>query len=137
MLWEELLEASRTQQRLKPVELEVTELVRGPNTPLPYALIDGKVVQEPKLLAQRQTAAEAFRSTLDVVIDADLLVHLVDASSPDPEGDIEAVRQVLRETWRRGGFDDEELLIGTIAAMKFTRFGDLAGMEDDESEELY
>ena len=25
--------------------------------------------------------------------------------------------------------------IGTIAALKFTRFGDLAGMEEDESEE--
>jgi esterase/lipase superfamily enzyme len=65
--WEELLKASRTQQRLKPVELEVrevTELVRGPNTPLPYALVDGKVVQEPKLMAQREAASEAFRSTL-------------------------------------------------------------------------
>lgn len=27
--------------------------------------------------------------------------------------------------------------IGTIAVMKFTRFGSLAGMEDDESEEVY
>jgi multicomponent Na+:H+ antiporter subunit F len=27
--------------------------------------------------------------------------------------------------------------IGTIAALKFTRFGDLAGMEDDASEEVY
>ncbi|MGD8439374.1 MAG: monovalent cation/H+ antiporter complex subunit F [Holophagae bacterium] len=27
--------------------------------------------------------------------------------------------------------------IGTIAALKFTRFGDLAGMEDDEAEEVY
>ena len=27
--------------------------------------------------------------------------------------------------------------IGTIAAMKFTRFGDLAGMEDEDSEELF
>ena len=65
--WEELLEASRTQQRLKPVELEVrevTELVRGPNSPLPYALVDGKVVQEPELLAQREAAAEAFRRIL-------------------------------------------------------------------------
>ena len=26
--------------------------------------------------------------------------------------------------------------IGTIAVMKFTRFGDLAGMEDDEEEEI-
>mgnify|MGYP001827285594 CR=1 FL=1 len=27
--------------------------------------------------------------------------------------------------------------IGTVAALKFTRFGDLAGMEDEDSEELY
>mgnify|MGYP001819887534 CR=1 FL=1 len=27
--------------------------------------------------------------------------------------------------------------IGTIAVMKFTRFGDLAGMEDDAEEELF
>ena len=27
--------------------------------------------------------------------------------------------------------------IGTIAVMKFTRFGDLAGMEDDDSEEVF
>ena len=27
--------------------------------------------------------------------------------------------------------------IGTLAAMKFTRFGDLAGMEDEDSEEVF
>jgi GTP-binding protein HflX len=40
---------------------------------------------------------EAFRSTLDVAVDADLLVHLVDASAPDPAGNIRAVRDVLAE----------------------------------------
>lgn len=40
---------------------------------------------------------EAFRSTLDVVIDADLLVHVVDASSADPQAQIDAVRLVLDE----------------------------------------
>jgi GTP-binding protein HflX len=40
---------------------------------------------------------EAFRSTLDVAVDADLLVHLVDASAPDPAGNIRAVRDVLVE----------------------------------------
>lgn len=38
---------------------------------------------------------EAFRSTLDVVVDAELLVHVVDASSADPVGQITAVREVL------------------------------------------
>ncbi len=40
---------------------------------------------------------EAFRSTLDVVTDADLLVHVVDASGPEPSAHIDAVRQVLNE----------------------------------------
>ena len=40
---------------------------------------------------------EAFRSTLDVVVDADLLVHVVDASGPEPATHIDAVRQVLNE----------------------------------------
>jgi GTP-binding protein HflX len=38
---------------------------------------------------------EAFRSTLEEVAEADLLIHVVDASSPDPEGQITAVRSVL------------------------------------------
>ncbi len=40
---------------------------------------------------------EAFRSTLEEVVDADLLVHLVDASAPDVEVLIDAVNTVLRE----------------------------------------
>ena len=38
---------------------------------------------------------EAFKSTLDVVIDADLLLHVVDASAPDVQGNIDAVRRTL------------------------------------------
>jgi GTP-binding protein HflX len=40
---------------------------------------------------------EAFRSTLEEVVDADLLLHVVDASAPDNEARIEAVNAVLRE----------------------------------------
>ena len=40
---------------------------------------------------------EAFASTLEIVADADLLVHVVDASATDPEGQMEAVHEVLRE----------------------------------------
>src|SRR3954466_3450558 len=40
---------------------------------------------------------EAFRSTLDEVSDADLLLHVVDGSDPDPEGQLAAVRLVLGE----------------------------------------
>ncbi len=40
---------------------------------------------------------EAFRSTLEEVADADLLLHVVDGSHPDPEGQIAAVREVLAD----------------------------------------
>ena len=40
---------------------------------------------------------EAFRSTLEEVAEADLLVHVVDASAADPEAQMEAVHHVLRE----------------------------------------
>ncbi len=38
---------------------------------------------------------DAFKTTLDVVRDADLLVHVVDGSGPDPQDCIEAVHVVL------------------------------------------
>jgi len=40
---------------------------------------------------------EAFRSTLREVVDADLLLHLVDASAADPDAQVDAVRRVLEE----------------------------------------
>jgi GTP-binding protein HflX len=40
---------------------------------------------------------EAFKSTLEVATTADYLIHVVDASAPDPEGQIDAVRAVLSE----------------------------------------
>ena len=40
---------------------------------------------------------EAFRSTLEEVVDADLLVHVVDGSDVNPMAQIEAVRQVIGE----------------------------------------
>ncbi len=51
---------------------------------------------------------QAFASTLDVVNEGDLLVHVVDGSGPDPDGHIDAVRQVVREI---GGADIPELLV--------------------------
>jgi GTP-binding protein HflX len=51
---------------------------------------------------------ESFRSTLEEVVDADLLVHVVDASSPEAERQIEAVRSVLRDL---GAGDLPELLV--------------------------
>lgn len=40
---------------------------------------------------------EAFKSTLEMAADADLLVHVVDGAAADPEGQIDAVRLVLAE----------------------------------------
>ncbi len=40
---------------------------------------------------------EAFRSTLEEVADADLIVHVVDGSHADPEGQVSAVREVFAE----------------------------------------
>jgi esterase/lipase superfamily enzyme len=65
--WDELVEASRTQGRLKSVKLEmgeVEEFVRGPPVPLPFTEVDGKVVEEPRFAAQRAEAREAFRREL-------------------------------------------------------------------------
>ena len=51
---------------------------------------------------------EAFRSTLDEVREADLLLHVVDGSAPEPEAQIEAVAMVLDEI---GAADVPELLV--------------------------
>ena len=40
---------------------------------------------------------ESFKSTLEVATRADYLVHVVDGSGPDPDGQIAAVREVLTE----------------------------------------
>lgn len=51
---------------------------------------------------------EAFRSTLEEVSAADVVLHIVDASDPEPELQINAVREVLAET---GGADLPELIV--------------------------
>ncbi len=72
---------------------------------------------------------EAFRSTLEESVLADLLLHVVDGSDPDPEGQIKAVRTVLTEI---GAADIAEQLVinkidqadaTTLAALR-TRFPD-------------
>lgn len=40
---------------------------------------------------------EAFRSTLEEVADSDLILHVVDGSHPDPEGQLAAVREVFAD----------------------------------------
>jgi GTP-binding protein HflX len=51
---------------------------------------------------------EAFKSTLEVVVDADLLVHVIDGSAPDPDENIAAVNRVLAEI---GAADVPQLLV--------------------------
>ncbi|MEZ5086176.1 MAG: GTPase HflX [Tessaracoccus sp.] len=51
---------------------------------------------------------EAFRSTLEETATADLLLHVVDASDQDPEGQVDAVRSVLGEI---GASEVPELLV--------------------------
>src|SRR5262249_11473160 len=51
---------------------------------------------------------EAFRSTLEEVVAADLLLHVVDASDPDVEGAMAAVRDVLGQI---GALDLPTLLV--------------------------
>jgi GTP-binding protein HflX len=50
---------------------------------------------------------EAFRSTLEVVTESDLLVHVVDSAAADPGGQMQAVRTVLAEI---GAGDVPELM---------------------------
>jgi GTP-binding protein HflX len=45
---------------------------------------------------------EAFRSTLEEVAESDLILHVVDGSHPDPEGQLQAVRQVFAEIGAQG-----------------------------------
>ncbi len=51
---------------------------------------------------------EAFRSTLEEVSGADLLLHVVDGSHPDPESQITAVREVLADV---GGDAIREVIV--------------------------
>lgn len=51
---------------------------------------------------------EAFASTLEESVRADVLLHVVDASDPDPVGQIRAVREVLSDI---GAVDGAELIV--------------------------
>ncbi|WP_329203139.1 MULTISPECIES: GTPase HflX [unclassified Streptomyces] len=51
---------------------------------------------------------DAFRSTLEEVAEADLILHVVDGSHPDPESQIEAVRAVVGEV---GGAGVPEVIV--------------------------
>jgi GTP-binding protein HflX len=66
---------------------------------------------------------EAFRSTLEEVVDADLLVHVVDGADANPLAQINAVRQVVNEVIaNHHGTPAPELLV----VNKIDAAGDLA-----------
>jgi GTP-binding protein HflX len=68
---------------------------------------------------------EAFRSTLEVVLESDLIVHVVDGSAPDLQGQIDAVHTVLTEI---GADGLPELLV-------INKADALGGDGDDNGEE--
>ena len=71
---------------------------------------------------------EAFRSTLEEAADADLVVHVVDASAAAPEAQIDAVREVLDEI---GAGDVPELLaVNKIDDAPYGVIDDLLGAHD-------
>jgi len=80
--------------------------VRKARTPSgwPYTLTDtvGFVRHLPHQLV------DAFRSTLEEVADAELILHVVDGSDPDPRSQLAAVREVLAEI---GAGDVPELVV--------------------------
>ncbi|MEE9965323.1 MAG: GTPase HflX [Propionicimonas sp.] len=57
---------------------------------------------------------EAFRSTLEESVIADLLLHVVDGSDPDPFGQVAAVRQVLDDIGAMGV--PEQLVVNKLDA---------------------
>ncbi len=72
---------------------------------------------------------EAFKSTLEEVADADLLLHLVDASDLDPDHQINSVRQVLTAI----GADtvDEIIVFNKIDAISDTAVARLRALHPD------
>ncbi len=74
---------------------------------------------------------EAFRSTLEEVKDADLIVHVVDGSDEDPTGQINAVREVLNEI---GAHDVPEMIV--INKADIADVHDLTALSRNEPDSL-
>ena len=74
----------------------------------------------------------AFRATLEETAEADLLLHVVDAGSPDRERQIEAVNQVIAEI---GAGEVEQLMIynkidltGNVPEVRLDPYGRISGL---------
>lgn len=70
---------------------------------------------------------EAFRSTLEEIADSDLIVHVVDASHPDPGSQIATVRDVIGDVGARG--IQELIVFNKIDLADETQRMALRGME--------
>jgi GTP-binding protein HflX len=70
---------------------------------------------------------EAFKSTLDVVVTADLLVHVVDSSAPDPDASMHAVVTVLQAI---GAGDVPQLIVFNKADLDEERAAKLSATHD-------
>ena len=68
---------------------------------------------------------EAFKSTLELTTEADLLVHVVDSACSDPDGQIDAVRDVLQEI---GAAHVPELLVFNKSDVGPAEAGRLVGL---------
>ncbi|KAA1251454.1 GTPase HflX [Mycobacterium simiae] len=69
---------------------------------------------------------EAFRSTLEEVVDADLLVHVVDGADPNPLAQINAVRQVIADVIAGYGATDGDSPPELLVVNKVDAASDLA-----------
>ncbi|OBG37505.1 GTPase HflX [Mycobacterium alsense] len=69
---------------------------------------------------------EAFRSTLEEVVDADLLVHVVDGSDVNPTAQINAVRQVISEVIADSGINSGDAPRELLVVNKVDAASDLA-----------
>ncbi|MDA3649625.1 GTPase HflX [Saccharopolyspora indica] len=76
---------------------------------------------------------EAFRSTLEEVSGADLLVHVVDGSEAAPHDQVAAVREVLNDIGdeHESGMPPELLVVNKIDAVDETRIAELRRLMPD------
>lgn len=76
---------------------------------------------------------EAFRSTLEEVSGADLLVHVVDGSEPSPHEQVAAVREVLNEIAEdhTAAMPPELLVVNKIDSVDATRMAELRRLLPD------
>ena len=74
---------------------------------------------------------ESFKSTLDEVREADLLVHVVDISHPNFEEQYEVVQQTIADIMAKGGKANDERIPEIVVFNKIDNFRYVPKEEDD------